>query len=499
VIELLPEPIRALIAQIEAVLYVAQDDGARAPISVGPSAEAVLGFTPEELCAEPELFMGHIHPEDAPRVRAELAAARGLPFLPLKYRFLHKSGRVLWCRETQVMQPGAGVLAGVAVDVTELELPQRALQSALAAVDTRAAVVAICEAVAQSFGLTRTLYLDARSRERALIAHGPLGVQISERWDEAPMEAWGRDALDARSLRIREDQVLELLSRELQRACAGARFGFALPIGPEAGEPMGVLIGLGEHPFALHPMYQRGLTQLARQASFALQRAELLDALRRTGRERQHLADALVRAHEAERGRLARELHDGAGQTLTAVAIQLDLAEQSALPEARPPLALARQQLERTLEELRRLSHALRPAALDDLGLADALAEMGHALQTHAFEVRVETPEGLPAVAGEVATCLFRIAQSALTNVVRHARATRAVVRLQLLANPARPQAQALQLEVEDDGTGIADADPTGIGLLAMRERAVALGGRFFAENLSERGARVTAWVPLEE
>jgi signal transduction histidine kinase len=493
VIELLPEPIRALATRIEGVIYVAQDNEERTPLAIGPSSELIFGFTSEELMAEPELFLAHVHPDDQERLRNELRTARGAAYLTLKYRFVHKNGRVVFCRETQVLQGDQGLLAGVTIDVTELELPQRALTASFSAGDARGAVLAICELAAQSFALSWTLYLDARSKARLFNTHGPLGAVTSSRWDEEPqLEPWARTAQNKQALAMENDGSLARLSPELQARCAGARFGFAVPVLPEAeGAPAGVLIGLSRNSFAPLITHQRALEQLARQAAVALQRAELIDALRRTGRERQQLSEALLRGHELERGRLARELHDGAGQTLTAVAIQLDLAEQLANEAGKGPLAIARKQIERTLEELRRVSHALRPAALDDLGLRDALAEMGHAMQTAAFTVRISAPESLPQLSSEVATGLFRIAQAALTNVVRHAHASNASVRLALQNN-------GLQLEVEDNGRGLSGANAgPGIGVIAMRERALALGGKFSLQSAPNKGARVTVWVPL--
>jgi signal transduction histidine kinase len=218
-----------------------------------------------------------------------------------------------------------------------------------------------------------------------------------------------------------------------------------------------------------------------------------VSALERTSVERQRLADELVRAHEAERSRLATELHDGAGQTLTAVAIQLDLAERAAADGAREPLRKARAQVEITLEELRRLSHSLRPAVLDRFGLGEALAEMCSALRSEKLDVQLTVPPSLLQLPPEHATALFRIAQSALTNVVRHAAARTAHVRV-ALGDPAR----TVSLEIEDDGRGFVPAyAPGSLGLVALRERAAALGGDFSLQAAPGAGTRVRTVLPL--
>jgi signal transduction histidine kinase len=384
-------------------------------------------------------------------------------------------------------------------DVSELELPGQALEASLAAQGNRGAMLALCDVLAQGLALSHTVFVDVRTGERQVTTHGALGVRVQARWDQpAAIEPWAAQVTHEDRFASVSDGAASLLSAELRALCPGARLGFAIPVAGDAtGKATGALIGLAPRALSLHPMHRRMLEALGRQAGLSLQRAGLVEALQRTGRERQQLADALVRAHEEERGRLARELHDGAGQTLTAVAIQLDLAERRSNADARPAIAAARKQVEQTLEELRRLAHALRPAALDGLGLGEALAEMARSLQSGAaggLEVRVEVSGALPALDPQVSTALFRVAQAALTNVVRHARATRATLRLQVGEGAAQGRAQ-VSLEVLDDGRGFVPGglQRGGMGLLAMRERTVALGGRFSLWSEPGAGARVRA------
>jgi two-component system NarL family sensor kinase len=189
------------------------------------------------------------------------------------------------------------------------------------------------------------------------------------------------------------------------------------------------------------------------------------------------LAREVVQSQEDERARLARELHDGVSQALVATKLLIESAQQEPAGAARlQELALKR--LNSTLAEVRHLSHALRPALLDTLGLPAALqhlaGEFDAAGGTH-YSVSVEGEEvGLPEA---VNTALFRIAQEALNNAARHAHATVVAVTLRF------EREGGLALEVKDDGQGF-DADAAqavadrGLGLRSMRERADALGAR---------------------
>ncbi len=203
------------------------------------------------------------------------------------------------------------------------------------------------------------------------------------------------------------------------------------------------------------------------------------------------LAREVVQSQEDERARLARDLHDGVSQSLVATKLLIESAQQEPAGAARLQ-ELALQRLNSTLAEVRHLSHALRPALLDTLGLPAALqhlaGEFDAAGGTH-FAAVVEGEEvGLPEA---VNTALFRIAQEALNNAARHAQATTVTVTLRFVADGG------LSLEVVDDGRGF-DADAAqavadrGLGLRSMRERADALGARLSLMTSPGIGARLT-------
>jgi len=205
------------------------------------------------------------------------------------------------------------------------------------------------------------------------------------------------------------------------------------------------------------------------------------------------LTQRLMSVQEEERRRLARELHDEFGQTLTAAVAYLWLVDRR-LPESmdslRKPVGETRRLLTQTLGAMREMSHLLRPAILDDFGLMLSLeahvksfAERYDIVTTfHADEL----PERLPL---DVETALYRIAQEALTNVARHARASRVDVRITV-------EDGKLHLSIEDDGVGLdVDERHDGIGLIGIRERVRALHGSMSIG--SPPGFRLSVLVPV--
>ncbi len=210
------------------------------------------------------------------------------------------------------------------------------------------------------------------------------------------------------------------------------------------------------------------------------------------------LAARILGAQEAERVRVSRELHDDTGQALTLLLVRLQIVENmSSEPEIRRELAELRELVAETLDGVRRLAVHLGPSVLEDLGLCAALEWLADRVRAETglvVDLRLECECGH--VSPEVAVAIFRVAQEALTNVVRHARATRIEIRLETDG--------ALELSVSDDGTGFAvdeaQAQPTAsIGLFGMAERVALVGGSLEIHSSPGGGTRVRASVPLRE
>jgi signal transduction histidine kinase len=196
--------------------------------------------------------------------------------------------------------------------------------------------------------------------------------------------------------------------------------------------------------------------------------------------ELEQLTRLLLTVQEDERRRIARELHDEAGQVLTAVKIELDL-------EGRRD---ASQLVGRALAQVRDLSNLLRPSVLDDLGLAAALRALGDdfSSRTH-IAVTLDVTGVTRRLPSDVEVVIYRVVQEALTNVARHAEAATASVRLSLDDGHAR-------LEVEDDGRGAGEAASPHLGWLGMQERVTAVGGTLSMGSAEGGGLRLEACIP---
>jgi signal transduction histidine kinase len=208
------------------------------------------------------------------------------------------------------------------------------------------------------------------------------------------------------------------------------------------------------------------------------------------------LSDRLLLVQEEERSRIARELHDDLGQSLTALKMDVLGLLAKAGSDVRPSALSERiiRTIDSTVTAVQRISSELRPSVLDDLGLVVAIES-----EAQLFEERsgIECELSLQAdtaIEQSRATAIYRIVQEALTNVVRHSNATRVELRL-------RQRAGELLLEVRDDGRGVTleqIADPSSLGLIGIRERAHLIGGTVHIEGVAGRGTIVSVRIPLD-
>jgi two-component system sensor histidine kinase UhpB len=212
--------------------------------------------------------------------------------------------------------------------------------------------------------------------------------------------------------------------------------------------------------------------------------------LERLEDERRRSNAHALAAQEAERDRVARELHDQVGQSLTVVLLSLKRLEQQAPAELAAELALIREGARAGLDDVRRVARELRPGVLDDLGLASALTALSHDYATGGGPpVRRVIPPGLPQLPAETELVVYRVAQEALTNVARHAHARE--VELSLTRRGDR-----VVLEVADDGVGCRDL-VRGSGVRGMEERALMVGGTLTLGPSPGNGTLVHLEVPL--
>ena len=216
-------------------------------------------------------------------------------------------------------------------------------------------------------------------------------------------------------------------------------------------------------------------------------------------RHLQHLSMRLIGAQEEERRNVARELHDEVGQALTAVQVELSVAQRKLLASGQSPALLkdAETIAHGALQTVRDVSQLLHPALLDDLGLAAAIEWQARTFESrHGIRVDLQQDGMAKRLPRAVELAAYRIVQEALTNIAKHARATQCRIRL-------RRTDGDLELAVEDDGRGFDPTDETetrqGLGLAGMRERAALLDGRVALESSRGEGTRVRVRLPVTE
>jgi signal transduction histidine kinase len=230
-----------------------------------------------------------------------------------------------------------------------------------------------------------------------------------------------------------------------------------------------------------------------------IENQELSDALKRRSEERGELLERLISTQEEERKRVARELHDELGQGLSSAALTIEVAQRAMEHDpvnASRHLEQAHEIIAAATDRMYDLIMGLRPSVLDDLGLAAALrSHAERALEPAGISFKMEVSAASDRLSPATETALFRIFQEAITNVLRHARASQVVLRIAVVDG-------LVEAEVEDNGIGFEharwgdDGGPRGLGLLGMRERTQQLGGRIEIHSQPGLGTKLLIRIP---
>lgn len=220
------------------------------------------------------------------------------------------------------------------------------------------------------------------------------------------------------------------------------------------------------------------------------------EMLERLETERRESGQRALRAQEAERLRIARGLHDEVGQVLTGVLLQLNSLAAADEATRAGDIEETKQSIRQALEEVRRIARELRPEMLEHLGLVSALTELSRKFAGQSgIRVQHRFADQLPPLSEEAEIAVYRVAQESLTNVARHAGASRVEVALQ-------PGVDSVVLRVIDDGCGLPEppASSNGhTGLRGMRERALLVGGALAVKRSQDGGVEVRLEVPAGE
>ena len=223
-----------------------------------------------------------------------------------------------------------------------------------------------------------------------------------------------------------------------------------------------------------------------------VERIELafLRMIRRLEAERRRAGSAALQAQEQERARVARNLHDEVNQSLTGLLLRLEAVRAQAPPELGTELEETKALANQAMRELLSLARQLRPTALDDLGLAAAIAGQVERLAGGEIDATLSAEGDLSGLGDDAQLVVYRVAQEALSNAARHSGASHASVRLR------RREDGGVELDIADDGRGFAfDESEGGLGIAGMRERALLIGAKLTIESRPGHGTTVRLTV----
>ena len=277
----------------------------------------------------------------------------------------------------------------------------------------------------------------------------------------------------------------------------GFRIVACVPLLSKA-EILGVALMARRSHVSFSPLELHTLGAIGSIIGVAIENARLYEELVSHRDQLRDLAAAVQQTREVEAGRIARDLHDVAGQLLAAVHFSLEELAEAVPLQAQEHLEAVRAQLRQAEEHLRRLSHELRSPILDDLGLKPALDSLGQGVAARTgLHIAVEGSLGRR-LSREIETVIYRGVQEALTNVAKHARATRAWVDLER-------QPQHIRCTVRDDGIGfdigttLAKRGRGGIGLLSIQERVAEVGGKASITSAPGQGTELRLTIPWQD
>jgi signal transduction histidine kinase len=384
---------------------------------------------------------------------------------------------------------------------SERDLTSALYGAAVALGQTRDAAEVVRVAIAETQRAARVeavaLYvLDAERQRLVLKEFAGTSSELRERMRVLAVDEPGPVAHAIHEQATSTTSVSQYPALALRAAFAADGFRH-VTVAPVAGqhETLGVLCLASRAAMPLSAEESALVHAIGGLVGVALENAALREGLGAHQARLKALASGTLRAREEEARRIAHALHDEAGQLLASLHVTLDeLASQAPAQDA--IFRRLRAVLDRVEAQLRRLSHELRPTILDDLGLQPALEWLAQGLaERRGLAVTVEGPDCR--LAPEVETALYRIVQEALTNALRHARPRR-------IAVGVREEGPHIRAVIRDDGQGFdvaaawAERGDRGLGLIGMRERAEALGGRLEVRSTPGEGTEVCVLVPRE-
>jgi PAS domain S-box-containing protein len=479
------ERLRELVVRSPAVIFATGVNNGFPVFFISENVRELTGYEPEQFTADPGFWFGLIHPDDRQLLPADAVQVMEQDESVQEYRFLHRDGSYRWTRDAvRLIRSPQGEpleLVGSWIDISAKKQAEFALR------ESEETGRVILNATTASLSL-----MDSAGTVLAAnkITAQRLGKDLDEILGKTVYQFFPEEVASSRKIQI--DKVFrtgETLHYEDSRE--GIWFeNHIYPILDADGNVARVVISA------------RDITERKRmEQSLADAKNELegrvLERTRELTESREQLRKLtkdVILAQEEERRRVSRELHDEAGQALVSMKYGLE-SILSELPSAHFPirtrLASAVQQLDQTMEQIRHLAHSLRPPLFDiadlDLTLKDYCREFA---ESTGLQIEY-SGASVPDLSEEAGLSFFRFLQESLTNVVKHANATRVTVKLSR-------QTGRLSLSVTDNGVGASDMRKDGRGHIGMRERFMMLNGDVQIETSEQSGFVITASIPCD-
>ncbi|NKE73397.1 PAS domain S-box protein [Candidatus Manganitrophus noduliformans] len=468
------ERYRSLIANIPDAAWRVREDGQ--PIFISRNIEKIIGYTSEEICSGGfTLTFGRIHPEDRERVaRAFKSLFSKNQKFDVEYRVQRKNGEWIWIHDRAVMtyqREGIRYADGIVSDITERKKSEEAVRKS----EERFHLIARAtnDAVWDWDLPTNTVWWNESFK--TLFGYNEI---------EPGVESWSK--------RIHPEDKERVLAGTHAVVERGGQFWSAEYRFLRADGSYATILDRG---YVVHVKDGKATRMIGAMMDIT-ERKRAEDALTEYAKRLRSLSGQLLEAQETERRRIARELHDEIGQSLTAIKLQLHGSKR--LSDRRMEECI--QMVDQTLSQVRNLSLDLHPPELDELGLVATLRwhldRQAHAANLISNFSADPLPARLPP---DLEIACFRVAQEALTNVIRHAHAGEVSIEL-------RQRENELHLTVEDDGEGFdvgaarsRAIQGTSLGLVGMQERAELAGGRLELDSAPGEGTQVRAIFQLAD
>jgi PAS domain S-box-containing protein len=463
---------QVLLQATPVVLYARRTAGDFSTTFISENVAQQLGYSPADFTGHPNFWVVHLHPDDRSEVLANLSTVLEQGRHVHEYRFRHRDGTYRWLYdELRILRDEAGApieLIGFQIDVTRRRQAEEALRESEERFRTFLDNALNLAFIKASDG--RYLYVNRRFKEAFQLEQNNLLGKTDA--DLFPRE-------QANQFQTHDRRVLEVgKAMEFEETALYADgFHTNIVVKFPVRDGLGRIYGMG------------GI------ATDITDRKKVEEDLHHHQIQLQDLAKKLLYAQEQERQRIARDLHDDVTQRLASLAVDAGSLERlcKSVPVLLPHCRTVREAAEQLADDVHNFAYRLHPSSLEHLGLEAAIRDHAHDFTQRTGLILRFVSRNVPkAIPIELATCLYRVAQESLQNVLKHAEASLVVV--QLLGT-----SDGVGVCIHDNGKGFEEeeASSRGLGLLSMEERVRLAEGTFRIRTRPGDGTEVHAWVPL--